>query len=60
MHVTRITVAGSVEDRILELQQRKRELVAAALSEGHDGAAAGGRLSLEDLRFLFQGLAEGA
>lgn len=57
MHVTRITVAGSVEDRILQLQQRKREVVAAALAEGRDGGASAGRLSMDDLRFLFEGLA---
>ncbi|GIM06399.1 hypothetical protein Vretimale_10704 [Volvox reticuliferus] len=58
VHVTRITIAGSVEDRILELQQVKKELVAAALSEGRDGNAAAGRLTLDDLRFLFEGLSQ--
>ncbi|GLI60468.1 hypothetical protein VaNZ11_002626 [Volvox africanus] len=58
VNVTRITIAGSVEDRILELQQSKRELVAAALSEGRDGNAAAGRLTLDDLHFLFRDLSQ--
>ncbi|GLC43495.1 hypothetical protein PLESTM_001479400 [Pleodorina starrii] len=58
VHVHRITIAGSVEDRILELQQAKRELVATALSEGRDSGTAAGRLSLDDLHFLFQGLSQ--
>ncbi|KAK7999055.1 hypothetical protein PG991_014730 [Apiospora marii] len=49
--VHRVLVAGTVEDRILELQERKRRLVGAALSE--EGARGIGRLSLQELRGLF-------
>ena len=56
MHVTRITITGSVEERILALQDRKRQLVENALGNGgRDAAAGGGRLTMEDLRFLFGG-----
>jgi SNF2 family DNA or RNA helicase len=41
VHVTRITVKDTVEDRILELQERKREIVNAAF--GADGSGGGGR-----------------
>ncbi|CAG9467162.1 unnamed protein product [Pedinophyceae sp. YPF-701] len=54
--VTRITISGSVEDRITQLQERKQEMVRAALGEGPAGTEAGGptnRLSLGDLEFLF-------
>lgn len=50
--VSRFTVKDTVEDRILALQDRKREMVASAF--GEDGA--GGRqtrLTEEDLRYLF-------
>lgn len=50
--VSRFTVKDTVEDRILALQERKREMVASAF--GEDGA--GGRqtrLTEEDLRYLF-------
>ena len=57
MHVTRIVVANSVEERILTLQQGKREVIASALSEGRDAGSAGSRLTMDDLRFLFEGLA---
>ena len=55
MHVTRITIKNSVEDRILELQDQKRKLVSAALNEEgrSDAAQAATRLTLDDLRFLF-------
>lgn len=49
--VHRVLVAGTIEDRILELQERKRRLVGAALSE--EGARGIGRLSLQELRGLF-------
>lgn len=49
--VHRLLVANSVEDRILELQEKKRRLVNAALSE--EGAVGAGRLSIGELRGLF-------
>ncbi|KAK7953055.1 hypothetical protein PG988_013749 [Apiospora saccharicola] len=49
--VHRVLVAGTIEDRILELQEQKRRLVGAALSE--EGARGIGRLSLQELRGLF-------
>ena len=46
---------NTVEERILELQQRKREVVAAALNEEGRGDASqtGTRLTMEDLKYLF-------
>ncbi|KAK8860000.1 ATP-dependent helicase [Apiospora arundinis] len=49
--VHRVLVAGTIEDRILELQEKKRRLVGAALSE--EGARGVGRLSLQEIRGLF-------
>lgn len=50
--VSRFTVQDTVEDRILALQERKREMVASAF--GEDGAAGRQtRLTEEDLRYLF-------
>ena len=47
-----------MEDRILELQDRKRELIAAAFGEdaasGGAGLAGAARLSLQDLHFLLR------
>lgn len=65
MSVTRLTVAGTVEDRILALQDRKQQLASRALGDDDqaDPDAAGdgpGRtrlnnLSMQDLHFLFAG-----
>jgi len=66
--VSRLTVADTVEDRILALQEHKRMLAAAAFGDGKaasGGAAAASaasqagegmksRLSVEDLLFLFE------
>lgn len=49
--VHRVLVAGTIEDRILELQEQKRRLVGAALSE--DGARRTGQLTLQEIRGLF-------
>ncbi|KAK8029547.1 hypothetical protein PG993_010838 [Apiospora rasikravindrae] len=49
--VHRVLVAGTIEDRILELQEKKRRLVGAALSE--EGARGITRLSLQEIRGLF-------
>lgn len=51
VEVYRLLVPDSVEDRILQLQERKRALVEAALSE--KGAIGAGRLPMGELRALF-------
>ena len=51
--VVRFTVRGTVEDRILALQDRKRAMVAAAFGEDAEGCANRAQLSMEDLVFLF-------
>ena len=66
VHVCRLTVADTVEARILALQEHKRALAAAAFGEPHaggDGVAVSAadaaadaqrsRLTVEDLLFLF-------
>ncbi|KAJ5082973.1 hypothetical protein N7532_012016 [Penicillium argentinense] len=49
--VHRLLVEETVEDRIIELQDQKRELISGALDEG--GSMNVSRLSAEDLAFLF-------
>ncbi|KAK1750232.1 ATP-dependent helicase ULS1 [Echria macrotheca] len=49
--VHRVLVKETVEDRILSLQEDKRQLVEAALDEGKSASL--GRLSENELRFLF-------
>ncbi|KAH6585349.1 hypothetical protein BASA61_006915 [Batrachochytrium salamandrivorans] len=51
--VHRIAISGTVEDRIMELQQRKQEIANQALGEGGPGEAANMRLGLGDLMHLF-------
>jgi SNF2 family DNA or RNA helicase len=51
VNVVRITVRDTVEDRILKLQERKRDIINAAF--GNAGNASGNRLSSDDLLFLF-------
>jgi SNF2 family DNA or RNA helicase len=51
VHVTRITVKDTVEERILQLQERKREIVQAAFGQG--GGVGSARLTAADLAFLF-------
>eukprot|EP00798_Chlamydomonas_sp_ICE-L_P029290 gene29290-12534_t len=52
--VTRITIKGSVEERILELQSKKQRVVASVLSDmGLDRTESSGKLTMDDLRFLF-------
>ncbi len=49
-----------MEDRILALQDKKRQMVAAAFGEeGGGGGLGANRLTLEDLHFLFQPIARG-
>jgi hypothetical protein len=49
--VHRILVEGTVEDRIIELQNRKRKFVDAALDENASRSV--GRLGREELIYLF-------
>lgn len=49
--VHRILVEGTVEDRIIELQNRKRKFVDAALDENASRSV--GRLGRDELIFLF-------
>lgn len=51
VQVHRILIAGTVEDRIIELQEKKRKLVESALDEGPDKGV--GRLDVAQLKFLF-------
>ncbi|KAF4124468.1 Superfamily II DNA or RNA helicase, SNF2 family [Geosmithia morbida] len=51
--VYRILTTDTVEDRIVELQERKKEMVEAALDESESRKI--GRLSTKELRFLFNG-----
>jgi len=54
VHVTRITIKDTVEDRILQLQEKKQKMVDSALGEdGAGGKGLGARLTLKDLNFLF-------
>ncbi|XP_059623124.1 helicase-like transcription factor CHR28 [Cornus florida] len=50
--VLRLTVKDTVEDRILALQQKKREMVASAFGEDETGSRQT-RLTTEDLKYLF-------
>ena len=52
--VYRLTIANSVEARILELQEKKRELAKAAI----EGGKAVGKLSMQDIMSLFRHDAE--
>jgi SNF2 family DNA or RNA helicase len=52
--VYRLTVRATVEERILELQERKRELAKAAI----EGGKAVGKLSMQDIISLFRHDAE--
>ncbi|XP_065877305.1 helicase-like transcription factor CHR28 [Euphorbia lathyris] len=50
--VLRLTVKDTVEDRILALQEKKREMVASAFGEDETGGRQT-RLTVEDLNYLF-------
>ncbi|CAN0912887.1 Helicase-like transcription factor CHR28 [Linum grandiflorum] len=52
--VFRLTVKDTIEDRILALQEKKREMVASAFGEDVDGGRQT-RLTEEDLKYLFMG-----
>ena len=51
MVVHRLVVAGTVEDRVMELQEEKRKLIEGALDENAQRGL--GRLNAKDLGFLF-------
>jgi SNF2 family DNA or RNA helicase len=51
VQVYRILVKDTVEDRIVDLQEKKREIVEAALDEG--GSRSVGRLTQNELMYLF-------
>jgi SNF2 family DNA or RNA helicase len=51
VEVHRILIKGTVEDRIIELQDQKRALVDSALDEGANKSL--GRLDVQQLAFLF-------
>lgn len=53
VQVHRLLVQETVEDRIIELQEQKRQFVDAALDEGESKQL--GRLSMKDLQYLFNG-----
>lgn len=53
VQVHRLLVKETVEDRIVDLQEQKRQFVDAALDEGESKQL--GRLSLQDLQYLFNG-----
>nr|GEW30504.1 helicase-like transcription factor CHR28 [Tanacetum cinerariifolium] len=50
--VLRLTVKETIEDRILELQKKKREMVASAFGEDEAGRRQT-RLTVNDLKYLF-------
>lgn len=50
IHVTRFIIAGTIEERILRLQEKKQLVFEATV--GKDGDALG-KLTVDDLRFLF-------
>ncbi|KQK10005.2 hypothetical protein BRADI_2g51727v3 [Brachypodium distachyon] len=50
--VSRLTVQDTVEDRILALQEKKREMVASAFGEDKSGGGQT-RLTVDDLNYLF-------
>jgi hypothetical protein len=52
--VYRLTIANSVEERILELQEKKRQLATAAI----EGGKAVGKLNMQDILQLFRRDAE--
>jgi hypothetical protein len=54
--VYKITIKDSVEERILKLQNQKRELAKAAIGDG--GNAKAGKLSMKDILSLFKRDAE--
>ena len=62
VRVVRFVARGTVEEKILELQQRKQRLCSSALGADADADGGGGgkdevrRLSLADLRLCFEAM----
>lgn len=57
VRVRKFCVANSIEERILELQERKKNIAAAALHDVGSASQAdpsGSRPSLEDFKLLFE------
>ncbi|XP_024520679.1 helicase-like transcription factor CHR28 [Selaginella moellendorffii] len=54
VHVSRFTVKNTIEDRILALQERKKQMVSSAFGE-NEGNNQKSRLTMDDIRFLFSG-----
>ncbi len=50
-----VCCAGTVEERILALQESKRKIVSAAFGDDSGGLQQTARLTKEDLHFLFTG-----
>lgn len=57
VHIYKILVQETIEDRIIQLQTMKRNIVEAALDETQSKQI--GRLSIEDLNYLFTGRRRG-
>ncbi|KAL8228681.1 hypothetical protein R6Q57_013581 [Mikania cordata] len=53
VRVLRFTVKDTVEDRILALQKKKREMVASAFGDNENGGSQT-RLTFADMKYLFQ------
>eukprot|EP00474_Spongospora_subterranea_P010073 CRZ10531.1 hypothetical protein [Spongospora subterranea] len=53
VYITRITIANSIEQRIIELQESKRKLAQAVLGEGEFKVPAQVRLTIADFKKLF-------
>jgi SNF2 family DNA or RNA helicase len=51
VQVHKVTIEKTIEDRILELQRMKQELIDAAVDGGHLGRST--KLTLQDLMMLF-------
>jgi SNF2 family DNA or RNA helicase len=49
--VYRLIAEGTIEEKVLALQDRKRDLSAAVM----DGASGGGNLTADDIRTLLEG-----
>lgn len=51
--VKSIEFTGTIEDKILQLQEQKRGVVDAALGQGGERQTESNKLTAEDLTFLF-------
>ncbi len=53
VHVFRFVCVGSVEERLMQLQNKKRNMSTHALSGGSAGEKQTSKLSMEELRAFF-------